>query len=134
MNQPFRITLNLSSSTPIYVQIADCVVSGIATGKLKAGDTLSSSRQLAKLLGINYHTINKGYGVLIRGGYIFMDRRKRLFVSEKGKGKVKGLDPNWTDKVKKSLMEALSKGLEGEEILNKIAEILDSVREKEADR
>ena len=63
-----------------------------------------------------------------------MDRRKRLFVSEKGKEKVKGLDPNWTENMKKSLMEALSKGLEGEEVLNKIAEILDSVREKEADR
>ncbi len=134
MNQPFRITLNLSSSTPIYVQIADCVVSGIATGKLKAGDTLPSSRQLAKLLGINYHTINKGYEVLIREGYIFMDRRKRLFVGEKGKGKVKGLDPRWTEKVKKSLMEALSKGLEREEILNKIGEILDSVSENEADK
>ena len=62
-NEDFRITIDLSSPEPIYKQIYNDIVKNIAMGILKKGDRLPSSRELSSILGINYHTVNKAYGI-----------------------------------------------------------------------
>lgn len=69
------INLNMSSSTPIYVQLRNEIVKGIASGKLKLGESLPTVRQMAEDLGVNTMTINKTYNILKIEGFIEIDRR-----------------------------------------------------------
>ncbi|MCL2271635.1 MAG: GntR family transcriptional regulator [Treponema sp.] len=76
------IEINTLSHSPIYEQLRDQVVIGIASKKLLPGEALPSVRRLAADLGINFHTVNKGYTMLCDEGYIVMDRRKGAVVAQ----------------------------------------------------
>lgn len=70
------ITLQLNSETPLYEQLRNQIVIGIATGQLAAQEKLPTVRQLADELGINVMTVNKTYALLKQEGYIVIDRRQ----------------------------------------------------------
>jgi len=70
------IEINTQSALPIYGQLRDQIVLGIAAGKLVPGEVLPSVRRLAADLGINFHTVNKAYSMLCDEGFIVMDRRR----------------------------------------------------------
>lgn len=76
------IKINTLSPVPIYTQLRDQVVLGIASNKLELGEALPSARRLSADLGINLHTVNKAYSLLIDEGYIAVDRRKGTFISK----------------------------------------------------
>ena len=76
-----RIEIDLNSEEAIYIQIRNQVVLGVATSRLREGDSLPSVRQLAGTIGINMHTVNKAYHVLRQEGFITMDRRHGAIVS-----------------------------------------------------
>lgn len=69
------ISIDPGSPTPLYKQIHDQIVAGIATGELEPGTSLPSVRSLASDLGINLHTVNKAYAVLRDEGYVRMRGR-----------------------------------------------------------
>ena len=75
------ITIDETASEPLYKQIHDQVIAGIATGQLEPGMSLPSVRSLASDLGINLHTVNKAYSVLRQEGFVKLDRRKGAVVS-----------------------------------------------------
>ena len=75
------IEINTLDSSPIYEQLRDQIVLGIASKQLSPGEALPSVRRLAADLGINFHTVNKGYAMLCDEGYIVMDRRKGAVVA-----------------------------------------------------
>jgi GntR family transcriptional regulator len=58
------------SEVPIYTQLTNQIIEGIARGELQAGDSLPSVRALAGDLGVNMHTVNKSYHQLERKGII----------------------------------------------------------------
>ena len=66
---------------PLYLQIRNQIVAGIATGELEPGQALPSVRSLASDLGINLHTVNKAYAVLRDEGYVAMRGRSGAVVS-----------------------------------------------------
>jgi GntR family transcriptional regulator len=66
----FRITIATGAGTPIYRQIVDQVRLGVATGALAPGDSLPSVRGLAEELLINFNTVAKAYGELVREGVL----------------------------------------------------------------
>ena len=74
------IHIDLQSDVPIYVQLSNQIIEGIASGKLKPGETLPSVRSLAADLGINLHTVNKAYTHLKQEGYIQIHRQKGALV------------------------------------------------------
>lgn len=76
------IELDMSSSTPIYVQLRNQIVKGIGKGELKTGEKLPTIRQLASDAGVNTMTVNKAYQILKNEGFIRTDRRLGAFVSE----------------------------------------------------
>lgn len=78
------IKLNLQSDVPIYTQIVQMIVLGIASGQLKPGDPLPSVRSLAADVGINLHTVNKAYQLLKQDGYIQIHRQKGVVVHPDG--------------------------------------------------
>ena len=75
------IEINTQSQQPIYEQLRDQLVMGIATGELEPGEALPSVRALAADLGINFHTVSKAYSMLCDEGYLVMDRRKGAVVA-----------------------------------------------------
>jgi GntR family transcriptional regulator len=77
-----RITLDLKSKVPIYIQIRDQLRLLIATGELKDGSQMPPVRDLATELLINPNTVSKAYQELEREGYIETRRGMGTFVSE----------------------------------------------------
>ncbi|MED5017823.1 GntR family transcriptional regulator [Paenibacillus chibensis] len=75
------ISLELDSDTPLYEQLRNQIVIGIATGQLAPEEKLPTVRQLAEELGINTMTVNKTYSLLKQEGYIVIDRRHGAKVS-----------------------------------------------------
>ena len=55
------IELDMTSDKPIYIQLKEQIIEGIARQDLKPGDDLPSVRALASDIGINLHTVNKVY-------------------------------------------------------------------------
>lgn len=74
------IELDLQSEVPIYKQLADQLVEGIASGKLSSGQPLPSVRALAADLGINLHTVNKAYQMLKQDGFLEIHRKQGVIV------------------------------------------------------
>ena len=68
------IELDMSSSTPIYVQLRNQIVKGIGKGELKTGEKLPTVRQLASDAGVNTMTVNKAYQILKNEGFIRTDK------------------------------------------------------------
>jgi len=86
------ITLELDSDTPLYEQLRNQIVIGIATGELQTQEKLPTVRQLAEDLGINVMTANKAYALLKQEGYIVIDRRHGAKVS--GAANLDAVDPS----------------------------------------
>ena len=68
--------LEFESNIPIYKQISNQIVVGIAKGDLVEGEELPSVRQMASDIGINMHTVNKAYGILKQAGWVTIYRKK----------------------------------------------------------
>ena len=75
------VKIDFNSSEAIYIQLRNQIIMGIATDRIREGDTLPSVRQMAEYAGINMHTVNKAYSVLRQEGYVKLDRRKGAVVS-----------------------------------------------------
>lgn len=76
------LTIDPHASLPLYKQIHDQIIAGIAMGQLEPGQSLPSVRALASDLGINLHTVNKAYAVLRDEGYVLMRGRAGAVITE----------------------------------------------------
>jgi len=81
------IEIDTQSASPIYEQLRNQIVFGIAAKKLSPNEALPSARSLAADLGINFHTVNKAYSMLCDEGYIVVDRHKGTLVAQLGGNK-----------------------------------------------
>ncbi|RAL26927.1 GntR family transcriptional regulator [Thermoflavimicrobium daqui] len=78
------IEIDLESDLPIYSQLVNQIIEGIATGHLKPGEGLPSVRTLAADLGINLHTVNKAYQILKQKGFVLIHRQKGVVIQPQG--------------------------------------------------
>src|SRR5436305_7642998 len=68
VKKAFEFRLDLHSGVPVYRQIIDQVMGGVAAGNLAGGDQLPTVRQVAVDLAINPNTVVRAYRELeIRG-------------------------------------------------------------------
>lgn len=77
-----KIEIDKQSDQAVYLQIADAIISDIHSGRLKAGDALPGSRNLAQLLQVNRNTVVQALDVLINEGWLISKSRKGIFVSD----------------------------------------------------
>ena len=77
------IAVDAAAAEPLYLQIRNQIVAGIATGQLEPGQSLPSVRSLASDLGINLHTVNKAYAVLRDEGYVRMRGRAGAVIADR---------------------------------------------------
>lgn len=75
------VQIDFNSDEAIYIQLRNQIIFGIATSRLQEGDNLPSVRELADIIGINMHTVNKAYAILKQEGYVKLDRRKGAIVA-----------------------------------------------------
>lgn len=117
------LQLDFNSDTPIYQQIRDQIVLGIADGSLESGQRLPTIRALADEAGINMMTVSKAYQLLKQEGYIQTDRRSGATVAPRqgaagpGRETLRGL--------RLRLSELRLAGLSREEILALCARLYD---------
>src|SRR5690625_6547452 len=76
------IQLDFESEVPIYEQLKNEIIIGIAKKQLLPGERLPSVRTLASDIGINLHTVNKAYQQLKQEGYLLIHRQRGVVRSE----------------------------------------------------
>lgn len=79
----FQLKLDMSSGVPVYRQIIDAVLAGIASGALRAGDQLPTVRQLAVDLSINPNTVVRAYRELEIRGILSTQQGTGTFITDK---------------------------------------------------
>ena len=77
------LRIDFESETPIYRQLRDQIVLGLARGELAEGESLPSVRQLAGDLGVNMHTVNKAYAMLRAESFIVIHKQKGALVARR---------------------------------------------------
>jgi len=82
-NGRFEFKLDARSGVPVYRQIIDQVLGGIAAGSLKAGDQLPTVRQLAVDLAINPNTVVRAYRELEIREVLATQQGTGTFITEK---------------------------------------------------
>jgi len=78
------IQLDFESEIPIYEQLKDEIIIGIAKKQLLPGERLPSVRALASDIGINLHTVNKAYQQLKQEGFLLIHRQRGVVVNPDG--------------------------------------------------
>lgn len=73
--------IDFAGEVPLYQQIRNQIVIGIAEGQLQPGQRLPTVRVLAEETGINMMTVSKAYQLLRQEGYIQADRRSGTVVA-----------------------------------------------------
>ena len=108
------LNFDFNSSVPIYQQLRNQIVVGIAEGKLKPGEQLPTIRALAEESGINMMTVSKAYQILKQEGYITTDRRSGAKVAVSGRNEIPAAT---LEQLRLHLSELRLAGLTKEEIL-----------------
>ncbi|KMT21177.1 GntR family transcriptional regulator [Clostridium cylindrosporum] len=121
-----NIIINFESDVPIYIQIRNEIVKGIASGNLEDGYSLPSVRAFAEDIGINMHTVNKAYNMLKSEGYIVLDRRHGAFVSV---SRISEEDEKrFNDELRVIVSSCLAKGMKKEDIVSIVQSICNEMR------
>jgi GntR family transcriptional regulator len=81
-NKRFEFRLDVQSGVPVYRQIIDQVMGGIAAGALVAGHQLPTVRQLAVDLSINPNTVLRAYRELEIRGILDTQQGTGTFISQ----------------------------------------------------
>lgn len=123
------IQLDFRSSQPIYEQIVSQYKYLTLQGYLKSGDAIPSVRKLAMELDVTPGTVAKAYRSMEQQGMIETLRGRGTFIAAVP-DKIR--DEGVIDKVKNQLredcMELIYQGMEKEEIVQLIREILENLK------
>lgn len=119
------IEIDFNSPQAIYIQLRNQIVMEIAQDRLHDGDSLPSVRNLASILGVNMHTVNKAYSILREEGYLKLDRRKGAVVSVQKNGKQDELE-KINDPLRMLVAQAICKEITREEMMQIIEEMYDT--------
>lgn len=109
------LQLDFNSERPIYQQIRDQIVVGIAQGVLSPGEKLPTVRALADEAGVNMMTVSKAYQLLKQEGYITTDRRSGTVVSAREGGQT--VPEQTVQRLKLALSELRVAGWQKEQVL-----------------
>ena len=78
-----KFEIDLTSHTPVYLEIMGQVKRAIATGELKPGDQLPTVRQLAADLRVNFNTVARAYRLLDEEGIISTQHGRGTYILDR---------------------------------------------------
>lgn len=129
------IELDMQSDVPIYTQLINQIIEGIASGRLQPGEALPSVRSMASDIGINLHTVNKAYTLLKQEGFILVHRQKGVVINPDG------MPPITTEymeqqhrQLRSIIAEAICRGMTQEQLLSIAGQIYDELKPKDHER
>lgn len=126
------IQINFESDVPIYEQLKNQIIIGIAKKELAPGDRLPSVRKLASDIGINLHTVNKAYKQLEEKGFLIIHRQKGVIINPDGPPKA---DETYTKTLKETLLPMIAElELRGIDKINLLSIINEIYEQLEVDR
>lgn len=130
------LSVDLTSDVPIYQQLCDRIVEGIASGALVAGSSLPAGRVLAADFGINFHTVYKAYDVLQQQGLVRLTRKTGAVVRrDPGSGPPDpGFVADWETRVRTLLAEAVAHGMPHVEVIGRCRAVLAAFDAPSAER
>ncbi len=124
------IVVDPHSGVPVYRQLMDQVKFHIASGLLKPGDELPSTRALSQQLGVNPMTISKAYGFLEREQVIERRPGRPLVVRSLDRDEIRGRK---IDRLRESLSPTVTMvqqlGISTEDAVEVFRELLDDAED-----
>ncbi|WP_313894295.1 GntR family transcriptional regulator [Psychrobacillus sp.] len=125
------IEIQSNSSVPIYLQLAQQLVEGIARGELKPGDSLPSVRAFAADLGMNMHTVNKAYHYLEEKEFIQIVAKSGVIIQPNGIPKASDEEKQQlADQIRPLIAEGLVLKLSEEEMVQMLGELVKDIKEE----
>ncbi|EAD1210724.1 GntR family transcriptional regulator [Listeria monocytogenes] len=122
------LAIDLQSDEPIYTQICNQIIEGMAKRELLPGDKLPSVRSLGADIGINFHTVNKAYQILKQEGFIQIHRQKGVVIHPDGVAKADELFfTKLQTKLKPLIAESVVRGVTEEKWLEVSKAIIDEM-------
>lgn len=114
-----EIIISNNTSSPIYEQITTQIKELIINGDLKAGDSIPSVRNLARMLHISVMTVQKAYEDLQRDGYIETTVGRGSFVTTCNDNLLKEeLQKNMEEYLSKAIGSAKANGIPLEKLID----------------
>ena len=120
------LKIDITGETPIYQQIHNQIVTGVAKGNLKPGDPLPTVRQLAGDIGVNPMTVNKAYALLKEEGIITAERRHGARINDKA-AKEEPFDGKFDCQAELLISQAHIKGASKQKIKKHLSDLIDKV-------
>ncbi|MDY6227230.1 MAG: GntR family transcriptional regulator [Clostridium sp.] len=128
------LRIDFDSEIPIYVQVKNQVIEGIAKGEIEKDEELPSVRALAEDIGINMHTVNKAYNILKEEGYIKIDRRKGAIVSLNLNNSNDKFKEDLNENLYYYMAECFNRGIEKDEIKKYIDKVFLDFNKEEGEK
>lgn len=129
------IQLDLQSKLPLYAQLKDQIVEGMAKGIFRPGDALPSVRTMAADLGINLHTVRKAYQELQQEDFLLIHRQKGVVINPDG---IPNADSLYLEQLKENLRpivtHSLCRGMEVEKFLKITEQLFAEYTQKEGEK
>ncbi|MBC1377103.1 GntR family transcriptional regulator [Listeria innocua] len=123
------LAIDLQSDEPIYTQICNQIIEGMAKRELLPGDKLPSVRSLGADIGINFHTVNKAYQILKQEGFIQIHRQKGVVIHPDGVAKADQLFfTKLQTKLRPLIAESIVRSVSEEEWLEVSKAIFDEIK------
>ncbi|EIJ79977.1 GntR family transcriptional regulator [Bacillus methanolicus PB1] len=123
------IKIEPHSDIPIYTQLSNQIIKGIACGILKSGNSLPSVRSLAADLGVNMHTVNKSYHELEKKGFIKIVPKSGAIINSPVGGEQREVHvERIVNDFRPIIAEALALGMNADEIRELTLSIISDIR------
>ena len=120
------ITVDTLSRRPIYEQLIDNVKKSVLCGTLAPSEQMPSVRALAVELAVNPNTIQKAYAELERLGIICSMPGRGSFIADNVRALAETNRGEITERLRKTVRDALDAGINGDEIITVVKEVTDS--------
>ncbi|NWQ44025.1 GntR family transcriptional regulator [Bacillus sp. EB106-08-02-XG196] len=121
------IRIEPDSDIPIYEQISNQIVEGIARGLIQPGASLPSVRAFASDLGVNMHTVNKSYHQLEYKGIITIVPKSGAIISSPQDFNELSFD-RLKEEYKPLIAESLVVGMSNEQIHELVSSIIEDFK------
>jgi len=126
------IRLDFESKKPIYTQLVQQIITGIAKQAILPGERLPSVRSLAADIGINHHTVHKAYQQLKQDDFILIHRQRGVVVNPAG---IPPADAAYKEKIAEKLQpmvaESICRGMSEDDFLAFCSTLFNEFTEKE---
>lgn len=121
------IEINFESKKPIYTQLVEQIIAGIAKGKLQPGERLPSVRNMAEDIGINMHTVNKAYQALRDREFILIHRQRGVVINPNGVPRADVAYVNYVmDELHPLIAESITRQISKEQFMKLVKEVYKS--------